>query len=479
MKIAIVGFGLSGASLLRALMDHAPKNTEFNIDIYESQDQLSRGPAYAKNNETPLMNTMARYLSVDRLQPMDFVNWLSNQQNKKVDPNSFVPRSIYGQYLDSHFKKYYTSEKVFVIQEEIIKVNLIDTRLQLLSDSGREEIYDDVFLAIGHPPYADYYNLIGEDYYIHDPYPLRKKLAEIPKDASIGIIGSGLTAVDVARSLIHDHNWSKPITFYIPEHPFNTVAMPWEGKELDINLTQEWINSFPNFVPLDQVVTRFVQDMENNNIDIKELLNNFMTGSHTEILYQLENYIPDLAKMQRYQESIKYLMPEIFNRLSKSDQYKLKKVYSPYIDHFRKVMPLKSLTDIYKWVKEGKVKFISGINSINKVENHFELTINSGQSFKENWMINSSGFQFNPFMAKNLPPLLLNLLNESILTPHAQGGFIVSYPTSQLISNRYGKIDNLYLLGPWIASTLYTANDAQISMLHGDRAGKLFWESSC
>lgn len=478
MKIAIIGFGLSGASLLRSLLEHAPENSHFEIDIYESHNELAKGQAYSQDTHSSLINTMSRYLSVELDKPKDFLVWLSEKFNNKPDPNSFVPRSVYGEYLNERFKKFFQSEKVEIFNETVITLNMLEEGFQLFTDSNKNKIYDQIFLAVGHPPYADYYNLYGKENYIHNPYPLTKHLGDIPQEASIGIIGSGLTSIDVVRSLIHDFDWKESITFYIPNHPFDTIAMPWKGAELSVNLTREWLDTYEDFLPLEDLYDQFISDMEINHINLEYLLTNFMSGSHTQILYQLENDVPDLAKIQRYQENIKTIMPDIYNSLSKTDQYQLKKSYASIIDHLRKVTPKESIQDIYEWIKTGRVKFVTGISEIEKTNPDFELKTNENLFFNENYLINATGFQFNPFKATTLQPLLKNLLDKELLTYHPEGGFRVSFPSSQVISSHYGKIESLYLLGPWIASTLYTANDAQITVSHGERVGKLFWDSN-
>jgi uncharacterized NAD(P)/FAD-binding protein YdhS len=43
--------------------------------------------------------------------------------------------------------------------------------------------------------------LVGAAGYVRDPYPLRQSLAEVPEQARVAIVGSGLTAVDVVMAL--------------------------------------------------------------------------------------------------------------------------------------------------------------------------------------------------------------------------------------------------------------------------------------
>lgn len=60
---------------------------------------------------------------------------------------------------------------------------------------------------------SDPFSLTGFQGYVANPYPTRERLREIPLDAAVGIVGSGLTAVDVAVSL-KARGHSGPVRLY-------------------------------------------------------------------------------------------------------------------------------------------------------------------------------------------------------------------------------------------------------------------------
>lgn len=56
-------------------------------------------------------------------------------------------------------------------------------------------------LATGSADSHDSYGLKGSLNYIHNPFPAYKNLCHIPKNSDVGILGSNLTAVDIAITL--------------------------------------------------------------------------------------------------------------------------------------------------------------------------------------------------------------------------------------------------------------------------------------
>lgn len=58
-----------------------------------------------------------------------------------------------------------------------------------------------VYLALGHLQRAKTEEYQHNDRYYHDPYPITRLIEEIPKSATVGIVGTRLSAIDVVLGL--------------------------------------------------------------------------------------------------------------------------------------------------------------------------------------------------------------------------------------------------------------------------------------
>src|SRR5262249_33578456 len=87
----------------------------------------------------------------------------------------------------------------------------------------------------------DIYQLSRTPRYINDPYPLSNSLQNINNKVSIGIIGSSLTAIDIALSL-KNKNEVNSVTFLSRMHAYPRVRGIIKPHKL-IHLTESNIKS--------------------------------------------------------------------------------------------------------------------------------------------------------------------------------------------------------------------------------------------
>jgi len=101
-KIVIIGFGFSGLAFLASFVKNCTASSITDIDIFEKSDNLARGLAYSTNDLDHLLNVPAYKMSIFEDTPDDLMQWFL-QNGYNYDKNAFIPRLIYGQYLESVF----------------------------------------------------------------------------------------------------------------------------------------------------------------------------------------------------------------------------------------------------------------------------------------------------------------------------------------------------------------------------------------
>ena len=186
----VVGGGCSGA--LAAIHLHQPT---IIIDPGPSHE-LGRGAAYRTNDPAHLLNSRAAAMSALADRPGDFVDWC-REQGLDIGPADFAPRTVYGDYVHDRLQR---AEFTHV---KGVAVRILQDASVLLR-GGRHIRADRVILALGHGapagPLAITSAVRTHPYYVGNPW-IPGALERVPGNAPVLLIGTGLTALDVALTL--------------------------------------------------------------------------------------------------------------------------------------------------------------------------------------------------------------------------------------------------------------------------------------
>lgn len=215
----IIGGGAQATAFISSIYYIISKsNLYYNlkIGVIDKKENLGCGNIYNQDYPWILMNTPSTDLSVLINNPYDFSEWVDQYIDKSslYDKEAkFLPRSIFGQYLK---QKYYffkdELEKKGVLIENIndLSIDVIYEEnkqdIKIILKSGNYVKAKYIIFATGPNISEDHYNLKKYKNYIHNPFPANINLSQIPKNKDVAIIGSNLTAIDIAITLKHlDH----------------------------------------------------------------------------------------------------------------------------------------------------------------------------------------------------------------------------------------------------------------------------------
>ncbi len=193
VRLGIVGGGFSGV----AAAIHLLRQTDAELVLFERRSTVGHGIAYGTTAIEHRLNVPAARMSVDPESPNDFVDFL-RETYAHDDPSAMVPRAWYGAYLQHRFLSAQT-QFPSRLQYRPVEVTEITRRGELwkIDTADGMECVDGVLVATGHGP-------------VNVPTALRQVQASIhrdpwtfaaPSDASVLIVGTGLTAVDMLLSL--------------------------------------------------------------------------------------------------------------------------------------------------------------------------------------------------------------------------------------------------------------------------------------
>ena len=209
--IAIIGAGFSGSILSLRLRSAAPAGTR--ILLIERSSRLGPGLAYGAAGPTHLLNVPAGRLSPFADQPKDFVHWLQRQPASRVPgllaaEENFVPRRLYGDYLVELLelsRHEACRTRLELLHEEVVGLDHGARDVTLRFASGGVRTVSVAVLATGHapplPPHPTAQALAAAGLWQGDPWQ-PGALADLDPAAPVLLVGTGLTMVDTALSLL-------------------------------------------------------------------------------------------------------------------------------------------------------------------------------------------------------------------------------------------------------------------------------------
>ena len=202
----IIGGGASGVLLAYQLL-HNPAS-DFRVTLIEMRPDIGRGLAYHTSNPEHLLNVRVANMSALPNEPDHFWKWLSTRHADRLpdrlpcpDPYCFVPRRIYGDYLADLIEPIMTDgsalRRLTIVQGECVEVNESATSVTVALASGARYVGEVAILATGHD------TTIPKSAYQTDPWKSPRS-ARVDRDATILVLGTGLTMVDYVLSQLID-----------------------------------------------------------------------------------------------------------------------------------------------------------------------------------------------------------------------------------------------------------------------------------
>jgi uncharacterized NAD(P)/FAD-binding protein YdhS len=239
----IVGGGFSGTVLAANLLRRPPAGGA-DVVLIERSHVMGRGVAYAAHEFPYLLNVPAARSSADSRDPLQFLRFAQDRL-AKVDGEDFLPRALYGDYLQDLLLR---AEREALPHVRLIRVFGEVTGIAMPGDGAalaaefadRAPILGDaLILALGNPsaPLPHWAReLNGHAAFRQDPRDLPDTLG---MEHSVLIVGNGLTMADAASALSRHperiptlHTISRRGLIPKTQTTFHTDAMRGSGETL-------------------------------------------------------------------------------------------------------------------------------------------------------------------------------------------------------------------------------------------------------
>lgn len=212
-SIVVVGGGVSGSLTAAQLLARA--RTPVHITIVDASGRFGEGVAYHTRHPEHFLNVRAKSMSAAAGDPDHFVRWLAGAGRDAAarwgvdsDPDAFLPRGLYAEYaaavLDSAETGATPGTTLERIRGEAVAVESLPDGARVTLRDGRSLPARAIVLALGNPhpahPTEQVLPFYKSDRYVQDPWSDRA-LEHLPADATILVVGTGLTMIDVAVAL--------------------------------------------------------------------------------------------------------------------------------------------------------------------------------------------------------------------------------------------------------------------------------------
>ena len=463
MKIAIIGMGVAGISVLREWTKEKEEDSSIELTVFGDKHTFGTGVPYQEDSKALLMNQPAEFTTIIPEKEDDFVKWLENTQGQKNARLKYVPRKLFGTYLTERMNAWLTQSKAEVIKEQVQMIRVLpNNRLRLTWASGVKD-YDAVHLCVGNLPYKDSYHLINHPNFIIDPFPIKKQLSLVPNGAALAVLGTGLTSIDIFRYIYYTRP-DVTLSFFSRSGQFKSVrnkSKPIEYRYFTKENIKNAREENSGFIPLSTYIKWFSKELAAQQVSLKNDWMKESFGSKYTIKKEL-NGNTEVGVVQALLLGMNPLLTDLWMALSETDkQLFFNKYYSKW-DKLRSSFPAASGERLVTSWEDKKITVFDNLSDIIQLEKSFKLVLKDQKAQYADYIINATGTEKTISFKIERMPLLHQLLNERILQPETFGGVQAKLPDLSAISQRYGVLRTLKIHGQLITGIQFGNNSVDI-----------------
>ena len=200
--IAIVGGGFSGTLLAIQLLRMGLAKSD-SVVLIERNPRMGPGLAYSVEDECCLLNVPAGNMSALADDPEHFIRYCQ-AIDSAVTPSSFVPRRLYGRYIEDLLKDTemdYPDQLIRVRGEVIDLEPISEDQYRIDIDDKTHINVKKVVLALGHFSSQSLPEMNSiPSHFIYEPWGV-DGFKNIPTQFPVAILGTGHTAIDAVLRL--------------------------------------------------------------------------------------------------------------------------------------------------------------------------------------------------------------------------------------------------------------------------------------
>jgi uncharacterized NAD(P)/FAD-binding protein YdhS len=499
-SIGIIGGGAAGTSIAHYLIQELGKtqiSTTFKIDVYEKRGIFGPGLAFERDNDALLMNMVSQDASLFADDSGSFWRWLSKTSHQEykqyviggsaMAPNGFVPRGLFGSYMSFMFDQIEIEAKNVGIDfcrrhteiREIAKTDMYE----LVTANGVVHRYNLVVLCTGNSEPLDIFGLLGHSRYINNPYPVRSYMAKMPPNSTVGIIGSQLTAADVAIVLAQSgHKGKITLLSRTSELPsIRSVLRPHTLKHVNLKNLNSMVSKRGGHISLRDILRLLRKEFLAIGEDWRSIL--FRSTKEISPKEYFERGLNSAIQEQAWQSimvAMDHVIENYWQSLSDNDKsYFMSKIHRQW-NSKRAPLPVTTAYKLNALMLDGQLSFCSGLTNMSISDNEKFLATASCEDTRSNvqcernlefdWIINATG------PARHINELeggiFSDLINSGLAQKSQHGGISVDFDTSAVIDSSGRVNGTIYAVGQPANGTYYFVSSLEMVSLRAKSTAK-------
>jgi uncharacterized NAD(P)/FAD-binding protein YdhS len=479
VKIAIVGGGPASVSLCMQLFEKfTPHVTEEEVEIsvFEKNTAIGPGLPYSIEEDCYVLNLPKEVMEPIQGQNGRFSNWLKSFPDCPQD-TYFPPRYYFGKYLEylandvaqrsvgGKIKiKYHTTCEVLDLIEQ-------DDQFEVVTTKGNY-VGDYTILCTGHMPSVAYRHLIGNERYVHNPW--KEGVFEgIPPDEEIAIIGTRLSAIDIAlklSSIGHQGKVSMVSRSGLLPAVLAKSIPPYPLKYLTLENFDHITKSGLMPLGLNELMKLFWKEI--SDAEGREFNLSLIDKSYKDILplswlnKEISHAEVGNRAWQRVLFSLYPIVPNIWSMMNLRDRCTfLKENHSLFLTYLA-AFPLENAYKMRRLLQSNRLEVLGGLDSIECRGSAYHLKLADNRTLIAKHLINATGPGYDPAEI----PMYRNLLHRGVVRKHHLGGFDVDPKTLQLFRRKHGLHRNMYAVGELTHGACLATTDMTRVAMQADRA---------
>jgi uncharacterized NAD(P)/FAD-binding protein YdhS len=476
--VGIIGSGATGISLANQIVRTLPLGINLNgirIVMFEGKGAHLGGNAYANDSSTNLMNTKCGAIDRGYGEGFGILEWAKKNQHKwrelvldkQINEDTYVPRAVVGLYLTDLFSeaKKHASERgiqLDLVPEEVLDLDPINGGYILQTSGSKSWKCKYVYLALGHLESKTQKTYQEHERYYHNPYPINQLIHEIPKNASVGVIGTRLSAIDVALGLTASEHVG-PITCISRGGRLPAVRAEYgthEFKDIKREELKSILSKSSTKLGLSDIISMLNKEIiraEGRELNLVEVMRKDLSA-----MVYYENEISLSTARERPWQAALYATNSnidlLWHHLNDSDKKLFMSTWFSDWLLYRASIPRENAERILDLLKDDRLSIEGNSSgfSYNSVKEKFEMHRTSGSPIEVDYLVCATGSTADIENTTNT--LVVNLLKKGIIRPHEHGGIDCCFVTGRVVPKtpkpEGRKECNIFALGP-ITSGVY------------------------
>lgn len=489
--VAIIGGGSVATSVLAQL----PEQVRIaeggghlrRVVIFEPHQTPGAGAAYQWDSASNLLNTRVGSMSPMAADPLHFHRWLQENEGDwhalfpDVTPHrdAFVPRPLFGRYLEHVFQEAVLELQALGISVELIHQKAVSMRTttggyEIFGASGARVLARQVVLALGNLETNEWEHLHHYPNFFNTPYPCTKLVQKVHPKRAVCILGTSLSAIDAALSLA-DAGHAGKIIMVSRNGRLPSVRGEQNLARRPSLLTRERMQAVldergAGSMSLAEVwglLFQEVQLCEGKTPCLKTIMREGQ-GPHR----YLDAEVSDALLHDRAWQAIVYALNDSIDLIWHLLMVEEKRLFQTSIKSlwhsYRVSFPIQNAQKLQRLLHSDQLVVYGGYRDAHFDEAQQRFAVNVCNPAKDfdaiiyaDALVNATGYTTDMYKARS--PLIRGMIAAGLARPHEFGGVDVDFDTGQILSRRGVKMEGCYALGSLAAGTYFWTNAMNVN----------------